>query len=300
MPMGPPWTRADYLLLSGCAAVVVVVIGLILGALTGGSTTVQTPSSTTSFKVPSGDSGAFIPGEPVSVGGQQDTILYIFNNQITLATALSSAPAAGTSVTQSLLLPGVANLTATVASKPAPTTTKFTVTSPGDDAGYFGGQVTVGGQAATVQAQSSPAPSQQIVVSTLPAAPSAGAGVSGTLLYPGSLLDGVGGLATGTLAIITLPLSLFVVRPLVVRLRRKGRPRVTEIIFFGLAIWLVDALVYSLLQALGATSGVGVYVISVVLAILSGFVIVPTIFPFLARMLRPRPRPTPAGGGGRR
>ncbi len=120
---GPPWTRADYYVLSALTAGVIVVVGLFLAVTTGlsVSSTVQaspTPSST-SFAVASGDGGGFYPGEPVTVGSQQGTVASVRSNTITLTQPLDSTPTSGTSVSQSLALPFSTVASSMVANSPA-------------------------------------------------------------------------------------------------------------------------------------------------------------------------------------
>jgi hypothetical protein len=309
LPEGPPWTRPDYYALSALTAGIVVVVGLLLGGFSGAaSAQVKSASSPTTFTLENTDGSAgagpgFAPGEPITVGGQTSTVKAISCDDVTLTAPLPSTPAAKTAVSQGLLLPFSptgASVATQVAASPAPTTKKFAVTC---DASQFAQNdtVKVGAWSATVSSVSG---STITLASALPAAPTAGTAVS--LPYgpsPGSLLGDVMGLIVGELAIVILPLAALVARPLASRLLHKVRPRTMETIFFGAAIWVVDSLVYEVASSQVKVSGVGSLLLLLLFAAASGFVIIPAVYPTLARMLRPRQRPAPAsnsrGSNGR-
>ncbi len=75
----------------------------------------QPAPTTTQFAISGAPGNAFIAGQGVTVGGQQDTISSISGNVITLATALPSAPAKGTTISQN---EGLAGLTHPLTSTP--------------------------------------------------------------------------------------------------------------------------------------------------------------------------------------
>lgn len=294
---GPPWTRADYYVLSAVTAGVIVVVGLFLAVTTGlsVSSTVQpspTPSSA-SLTVASGDGAGFYPGEPVTVGSQQGTVASVRSNTITLTQPLDSTPKSGTSVSQSLALPFTTVASSMVATSPTPTTTTFDLAN-GENLGFFGvgTSLTVNGESETVKSVSG---NQITLDSALSAPPVPGDSVMTTILNPGGLLTGILQLVADELAIVILPIAAFVARPMAARLRRKPRPRAWETIFFGAAIWVVDTLVLELLFSTVSVKGLGTYILTLVVAIASGFVVLPFIYPVLARFLRPRPR-VPAAG----
>jgi hypothetical protein len=310
---GPPWTRPDYYVLSGLAALIVVVVGLLLGgfsgaanaqvttsAVKGSSARTVTPTTSQFTVVASDGTGAgagLAPGEPITVGNQSSTVGSLSCDTVTLANPLSSPPAANTPVSQGLALPFTptgSSVVAQVRANPKPSTKQFTVNC---DASQFaqGDTVRVGSSTATVSSVSG---STITLSSALPQAPSAGTEVS--LPYgpsPGSLLGDMMGLIVGELAIVILPLAALVARPLAARLRHKPRPRTMETIFFGAAIWVVDSLIYEIVSSQAHVGSVGALVAVLLFSAASGFLIVPAIYPPLARMLRPRPRAAPASDG---
>lgn len=305
LPEGPPWVRPDYYLLSALAAGIVVIVGLLLGGFSGAATAQvkATPAPTpTSFTLEASDGSGgvgpgFAPGEAITVGSQTATVASISCDRITLATPLSSAPAAKTQVSQGLVLPFVPtgpSVATKVAASPKPTTKTFAVTCDGSQFAQ-GDTVHIGNSTGTVSSVSG---NTITLSSALHTAPTAGQDVS--LPYgpsPGSLLGDIMGLIVGQLAIVILPLAALVARPLATRILHKARPRTMETIFFGAAIWVVDSLIYEIVSSQAHVTSVGTLVAILFLSAASGFVIIPAIYPALARMLRPRPRTAPASGG---
>jgi hypothetical protein len=298
---GPAWTRADWYALAGITAAIVIVVGLLL-ALTSGftiSATVKSdPSNTaTSFTVTSSNETStslagdgFYPGEPITVGSDTGTVQSVFGDVITLTSPLSGGtPAASATVNQSLPLPFATTVIGQVASSPAPTKTTFTMASGGNGAVHFPGTVTVGGQSDTISSVSG----EKITLTTaLSTAPHPGETVTGNLLDPGALINGANSLMGSLLGVVFLPLAALIARPLVVRLRRASRPRVMPIIFFGVVIWILYAFLIELILGLLPASGLGAYVLEILVAMAAGYLLAPLVYPFLSRMLQPRPRRT--------
>jgi hypothetical protein len=294
---GPPWARADYYILAGITAAIIVVIGLLLGGTSAAvNASVQSkPTTPTSFTVTQGDGPGFAPGQAITVGGEQSTVKSVLCDRITLATPLARAPAAGAPVSQESLFPFMptdTSVVAQVASKPAPSAKTFTLTCDGSDLNQ-GETLTIGGEAGVISSVSGNAVT---LSSPLRSAPAPGTTVKGpTGPFPGALLAAVANFLTGELAIIILPIAALLARPMVSRLVRKPRPRAMETIFFGAAIWVIDTLVIQVLFSLLPISTLGAWLLAVLVGMASGFVIIPAVFPFLSRLLRPRPRVQASG-----
>jgi hypothetical protein len=98
---GPPWSRRDYYTLSGATAVVIILVGFVLGiGASDTSAVVAKPAPTNiSFSVTKGAGAAFLSGESLTVGGQQATISQVKTDAITLSDPLPSAPRSGAAVT---------------------------------------------------------------------------------------------------------------------------------------------------------------------------------------------------------
>jgi len=300
--LGPTWTRVDYYALSAFTALVVLVIGLVIGLTDTTSTTVQAkPAPTaTSFTVASGAGKTFIcgPNAAIQVGGQAAHIAAIDGDQVTLTAPLSSAPASGATVSQSTLGPASVDTCAAVAASPAPTTTQFTL-SGGAGVDFVAAGILVDGQQATVKSVDTT--TYRITLSSpLASPPATGTPVTQELYTTGSLIGGIVGLAISEIAIVLLAVAALVARPMAARLRRKDRPRVVEVLVFGALVAVIDTLVYYLeVSVLGSTTGTGVAVAELTAAA-SGFVLVPLIFPPVARWFRRpprRPRGTPGPAG---
>jgi hypothetical protein len=304
---GPAWTRADYFALSGITGLVVLIVGLFIGFSYSASSTVSTsgvPAPTrTSFTVASGKSSfPFVCGANagVTVGSSQVHIAAIDGDRITLtAPGLASAPASGTAVTQNVLGPSTVDYCGTVASSPAPTTTQFTITG-GAGVDFGQGPITVGGHQDSV-ASAPPSPGYRITLSSpLAAAAAPGTSVTQQAYTPGSLIVGVAGLAIGEFGILAVAVAAWVARPVAARLRRKPRPKVLETFVFGALIAVIGTIVIILMEVvLGLPNGPGAEAAQYVLATLSGFVVVPLIYPAVSRMFRRQPRRVAPGPAGR-
>jgi hypothetical protein len=300
---GVPWSRRDFLVLSGIAGAVVVVIGLLLSvsSATISSTVKASPApTTTTFSVASGAGKTFVCGSGVNftVGDVPAHIQSIDGDAITLSAPLSAPPAAGAAVDQSSISPATVTVCGAVAASPAPTTTAFTLA--GGAGQVFGeGTIDVGGQIRTVK--SVDATSYRITLtSALPFAPSAGTPVSEQFPYAGSLIEGISGLAISEISIIILAVAAWVSRPFAVRIVKKARPGILETLVFGALVAVVDTLVFYLLEStLAPTTGGGAAVAQVV-AVVSGFILVPLAYPAITRMFfRRRQRQGMAGPSGR-
>lgn len=138
------------------------------------------------------------------------------------------------------------------------------------------------------------------LASALPAPPEPGTPVVQELYTTGSLIGGIVGLAISEISIIILAVAAWVSRPFAVRIVKKARPGLLETFVFGALIAVVDTLVYFLeVSTLGSTSGAGVAVAEVV-AVVSGFILVPLAYPAITRMFfRRRQRQGMAGPSGR-
>jgi hypothetical protein len=286
--LGPAWNRRDWYVLSGITAVVVVVIGLLIGVTDTTSSTVQAEpaATTTSFSVASGAGKTFLCGSGISltVGGIQAHVASIDGDRITLSAPLGSAPSSGTTVSQNMIVPGTVDVCAAVAASPAPTTTQLTVAG-GAGVDFVDAGITIGGQPATVTSIDTTT-YRLTLSSALPLAPTTGTVVSQELYTTGSLIGGIVGLAISEISILILAVAAWVARPVATRLRRKSRPRVLETFVFGAMVAVVDTLVYFLeVSALGSTTGAGVAVAELT-AVASGFVLVPLVYPTVARMFR--------------
>jgi len=299
--LGPPWNRRDWYVLSGIAALVVVVVGLIVGVTDTTSSTVQSkPAPTsTSFAVASGDGKTFLCGSGINldVAGNPAHVAGVDGDQITLTAPLGSAPASGAAVSQSMLVPGTVAVCAAVASSPAPTATQFTLAG-GAGVDFVDAAVTVDGQPATIKSIDSS--SYRITLSqALAAPPTSGAPVVQQLYTTGSLIGGIVGLAISEISILILAVAAWLARPFATRIVKKARPKILETFVFGALVAVVDTLVYYLeVSTLGSTTGAGVAVAELTAAA-SGFVLVPLVYPTVSRMFRRTPRPAPASRSGR-
>ena len=299
---GIPWNRRDYLVLSGIAAAVVVVIGLLIGLTDTTSSTVQASPAptTTSFSVASGAGKTFLCGPSINltVGSTVTHIAAVDGDRITLDAPLAAPPSSGTTVSQSMVGPGTVSVCASVAASPAPTTTQLTLAG-GAGVDFVAAGITLDGQAATVKTVNSTS-YRLTLASALPTPPEAGTPVVQVLYTTGSLIGGVVGLAISEISIIILAVAAWVSRPFAVRIVKKARPGILETFVFGALIAVVDTLVYFLeVSTLGSTTGAGVAVAEVV-AVISGFILVPLAYPAITRMFfRRRQRPGMAGPSGR-
>lgn len=314
--LGPPWVRVDWYVLSGLTAAVIVVVGLFLAFTQSISSTVQpSPSPTlTSFTLKSGDGLNFRCGLGITVGGSQDTVASIDGDRITLAQPLSSPPTQGTSVSQSPLLPATFRYCAGVAATPAPTTTQLTL--EGGAGQLFGpcgvsGQsscgseaVTIGGQLTSIKSVDSGPGYRITLAGALASAPGPGTPLStDDVPTTGALIGSPLYLIVSQIAIVTLAVAALLARPMAAKLRRKPRTRIMETLVFGALIAVVDLLVASLLGgALGSASVAGA-VLAQLAAAAVGFLVVPAVYPAVARMFQPRaPRsgqPARSAGRGR-
>lgn len=297
------WSRRDFLVLSGIAGAVVVVIGLLIsvsGATISSTVKASPAPTTTTFSVASGAGKTFLCGPSVNftVGGVAAQVASIDGDAITLAAPLNAPPAPGASVDQSSISPATVTVCGAVAASPAPTTTELTLA--GGAGQIFGqGTINVGGQIRTVKAVD--ATSYRITLtSALPVAPSAGTEVTEQFPYAGSLIEGVSGLAISEISIIILAVAAWVSRPFAVRIVKKARPGLLETFVFGALVAVVDTLVFYLLEStLAPTTGGGAAVAQVV-ALVSGFILVPLAYPAITRMFfRRRQRQGMAGPSGR-
>ncbi len=309
-PLGPPWTRADYYVLSGLTLGVILVVGLFLG-LTNSTVTSKvvskpapvTHGATTVFNVTKGDGTLFIPAQRISVGGHDVTLRYVNGNQLTVTPALHLTGLPGQAVKQSLVAPFTTTITSPL-NLTRSSRTGVTLESSYNSAFFaVGDSICVGPSTqhcydVTVKSIKNGA----ITLDTaLPVAPAPGWMAVKVVPEVGSLLIGILDLTVTELSLIILPVAVVVARPLAARVRRQPRPRVMEAIMFGAVIWIIDTLVFEIESSTLQVSGMGEYLVSLFVALLAGFVIAPPVYPLLARMLRPRPRPGPApGGGGRR
>jgi hypothetical protein len=290
--LGPMWTRMDYYALSAFTALVVLVIGLVIGLTDTTSTTVQAKpaSTTTSFSVASGDGKTLVcgPNAAIQIGGTKAYIAAINGDRVTLAAPLSSAPASGAAISQSALTPATIDTCAAVAASPKPTTTQFTLAG-GAGVDFVAAGILIDNKPATVKSIN--ATSYRITLSSpLASPPAAGTPVEQALYTTGSLIGGIVGLAISEIAIVLLAVAAMVARPMAARLRRKERPRIVEVLVFGAMVAVVDTLVYYLeVSAVGSTTGTGVAVAELAAAA-SGFVLVPLVFPPVARWFRRPPR----------
>ncbi|MGD1052780.1 MAG: hypothetical protein ABR950_03020 [Candidatus Dormibacteria bacterium] len=292
--LGPMWTRLDYYALSVVTALVVLVIGVVIGVTDATSTTVQAkPAATTSsFTVASGDGKTLLCGSNIAidVAGTQAHVAAVNGDRVTLAAPLRSAPASGATVSQSMVTPGTVDVCAAVAASPAPTTTQFTLAG-GAGIDFVAAGISIDGRPATIKSVNTT--SYRITLSNpLASAPAAGTPVTQELYTTGSLIGGIVGLAISEISIVVLAVAALVARPMAGRLRRRERPKVVEVLVFGALVAVIDTLVYYLeVSTLGSTTGTGVAVAELTAAA-SGFVIVPLIFPPVARWFR-RPRREP-------
>lgn len=290
--LGPMWTRLDYYALAGFTALVVLVIGLVIGFTDTTSATVQAKPAATadSFTVTSGDGKTLLCGAGIAieVAGTETHVAAVNGDLVTLTAPLGSAPATGATISQSMIGPGTVDVCAAVAASPAPTTTQFTLAG-GAGVDFVTAGITIDGQPATVEAVNTT--SYRITLSRpLASAPAAGAPVVQQLYTTGSLIGGIVGLAISEISIVVLAVAALVARPMAARLRRKERPRMVEVLVFGALVAVVDTLVYYLeVSAFGSTTGAGVAVAEVAAAA-SGFVLVPLVFPPVARWFRRPPR----------
>jgi hypothetical protein len=298
---GPPWNRRDWYVLSGIAAGVVVLVGLVLGVSATASSTVQAKPAATasSFTVASGYGKDFVCGSQVSVsvGGTASHIAAIDGDRLTLTAPLGVAPASGATVSQNIITPAEVEVCAAVAASPAPTRTQLTLAG---GAGQFFGEIgiVVGDYADTVKSINSTT-YRLTLSSALPAAPAPGTAVSEVGYTTGSLIGGIVELATSATAILVLAVAAWVARPVASRLRRKQRPRILETFVFGACVAVIDTLVYSLdLSTFGSTTG-AVAAFAALGGVASGFVLVPPAYPAISRLFRRQPRQAPSGRSGR-
>ena len=299
---GIPWTRRDFLVLSGIAGVVVVVVGLLIGLTdTTSSTEQKSPAPTaSSFSVASGAGKTFLCGPTINltVGSTVTHIAAVDGDRITLADPLEAPPSSGTTVSQSMVGPGNVAVCASVASSPAPTTTQFTLAG-GAGVDFVAAGLSLGGQQVTVKNVDS-SNYRLTLSSALPTPPEAGTAVVQDLYTTGSLIGGIVGLAISEISIIILAVAAWVSRPFAVRIVKKARPGILETFVFGALIAVVDTLVYFLeVSTLGSTTGAGVAIAEIV-AVISGFILVPLAYPAITRMFfRRRQRQGMAGPSGR-
>ncbi len=277
----------------------IVVIGTLIGINISTKSTVQAKPAPTlnSFTVASGDGKTLLCGAGISidVAGHEAYVAAINADRVTLTAPLGSAPASGAAISQSTLGPGTVDACGSVAASPAPTTTQFTLAGGAGE--QFGlGPVTVNGQLVTVKSVDTT--SYRITLSSpLDSAPAVGTPVMQQLYTPGSVMVNIISLAISELSIVFLAAAALVARPIAARLRRKERPRVVEVLVFGALVAVVDTLVFILEEStLGSVTGSGVLVAELTAAA-SGFVLVPLIFPPVARWFR-RPRPQPRASRG--
>lgn len=310
VPLGPAWTRADYYALSGLTLVVILIVGLFLG-LTNNSVTSKVvskpaPASTgtaTVFNVTKGDGTMFIPGQKITVGAHDVTLKYVNGNQLTVTPALDTKGLTGQSVKQSLVAPFTTTITSPVNLEKS-TKTTIRLQSSYNSAYFAAGDPICVGQSTdhcynvTVKSIKS---GTITLDAALPVVPAAGWVAVKVVPEVGSLLIGILDLTVTELSLIILPVGVVVARPLAARLRHKPRPRMMEAIMFGAVIWIIDTLFFEIESSTLRISGMGEYLVSLFVALLAGFVLVPLVYPFLSRLLRPRPRPgQPPAGGGRR
>ncbi len=300
--LGPMWTRLDYYALSGFTALVVLVIGIVIGLTDTTSSTVQAnPAPTaTSFTVASGAGKTLLCGAdaPIEVGGTKAHVAAINGDRVTLTAPLGAAPASGAAISQSTVGPETLDVCAAVAASPAPTTTQFTLAG-GAGVDFVAAGILIDGQPATVKSVNTT--TYRITLSSpLASPPAAGTAVTQQLYTPGSLIGGIVGLAISEISIVVLAVAALVARPMAARLRKRDRPRVVEVLVFGALVAVVDTLVYYLeVSTIGSTTGTGVAVAEIIAAV-SGFVLVPLIFPPVARWFRRpprRPRQVPGRAG---
>jgi hypothetical protein len=290
--LGPMWTRLDYYALSGFTALVALVIGIVIGFTDTTSTTVQaTPAPTaSSFSVASGAGKTLLCGANagIEVGQTEAHIAAINGDRVTLTAPLGSVPASGAAISQSTLGPETIDSCAAVAASPAPTTTQFTLAG-GAGVDLVAAGITIGGQPATVK--SIDATTYRITLSSpLASPPATGTPVTQVLYTTGSLIGSIVSLAISSISIVLLAVAALVARPMAARLRRKDRPRIVEVLVFGALLAVVDTLVWILEgSTLGSTTGTGVAVAELA-AWASGFVLVPLMFPPVARWFRRSPR----------
>jgi hypothetical protein len=187
-----------------------------------------------------------------------------------------------------MVSPGTVDVCAAVAASPAPTTTQFTLAG-GAGVDFVDAAITIDGHSATVKSVN--ASTYRITLSSpLATAPATGTTVTQVLYTTGSLIGGIVGLAISEISIVVLAVAALVARPMAARLRRRERPRVVEVLVFGALVAVVDTLVYYLeVSTLGSTTGTGVAVAELTAAA-SGFVLVPLLFPPVARWFRRPPR----------
>lgn len=297
-----PWTRRDFLVLSGIAGAVVVVIGLLIGLTDTTSSTVQASpaATTTSFSVASGAGKTFLCGPTINltVGSTVTHIAAVDGDRITLDAPLAAPPSSGTTVSQSMVGPGSVSVCAAVAASPAPTTTELTLAG-GAGVDFVAAGISLDGQPVTVKTVDSTS-YRLTLASALPAPPEPGTPVVQQLYTTGSLIGGIVGLAISEISIIILAVAAWVSRPFAVRIVKKTRPGILETFVFGALIAVVDTLVYFLeVSTLGSTTGAGVAVAEIV-AVISGFILVPLAYPAITRMFfRRRSRQFSAGPSGR-
>ena len=299
---GVPWSRRDFLVLSGIAGAVVVVIGLLIGLTDTTSSTVQASpaATTTSFSVASGAGKTFLCGPTINltVGSTVTHIAAVDGDRITLDAPLAAPPSSGTTVSQSMVGPGTVSVCAAVAASPAPTTTELTLAG-GAGVDFVAAGMSLDGQPVTVKTVDSTS-YRLTLASALPAPPEPGTPVVQQLYTTGSLIGGIVGLAISEISIIILAVAAWVSRPFAVRIVKKTRPGILETFVFGALIAVVDTLVYFLeVSTLGSTTGAGVAVAEIV-AVISGFILVPLAYPAITRMFfRRRSRQFSAGPSGR-
>ena len=288
---GPAWTRKDWYVLAGLVALVVVVLGLLIGIADNPSATVvSSPApTTTSFTVTSGGGKSFYCNQSISVGGTQDTVAKVDGDQVTLVNPLSSPPVSGASVSQSNTFPSTVFACGAVAASPKPTTTQLSLAGgAGED--FENAAVQIGNTAATIKSVDQTS-FRLTLSSALPEPPAAGAEVTQQLFTVGSLIGGVVGLTISEIAIFILAVAALLMRPFASRITKKARPRMLETLVFGALVALVDTVIYFLeASTLASTSGAQV-VFEWILAAAAGFILVPPLYPSLRRLFRPRPRP---------
>ena len=284
---GQTWTRRDYYTLSGVTAVVIVVVGLVLGLGSSVTTKVASNNATNlSFSVTKNTGAGLIPGESVTVGSQQGSIASVQCDQVTLTNSLGSVPSSGTTVSQTLLFPFTPTpvFAVAVAASPAPTATTFDVVCDSVDFGANQG-VTIDGQSATIKSVSG---NKITLNSALGSAPTPGTNVTFAVgTQSGGLLVGIFSLTIYSIALFGLAAAAMMAAPVAGRLRHKKRPPMLQVLAFGALIAVVNTVLLVVTMNAGP--------LGLLVASASGFVVVPLVYPAIASMLS-RGRPRQAAG----
>jgi hypothetical protein len=177
--------------------------------------------------------------------------------------------------------------TSKVVAKPAPTAITFSVTK-GTGIGFLAGEdITVAGQQATISKVSTDAITLSDPVSS---APASGAAVVYAPGFPLNVVGEIFDLVLSYLALFIVAAAAFLAAPMAARLRHKPRPPLLQILFFGALIAVVDTLVEYPAINLPVLLGF-------ILSAVAGFLIVPLVFPPIARMLSGGSRPPRQASG---